>query len=186
MTSESIDKRLLTGDLKSDERNVRLLLESIGPLFSAESIDDLLGLGLTQATGLAGADRGRILLENTAGEMEVRAAHASDGHDAPLDTIGLDLYEQRVMRTGESIVGVDAEDTSKPDTPAGVCALKLLSLMATPLFFKGRTRGVLSVLTEISGKSFNQSDLAILDALGGILAVALEIRTGPGQGPATS
>jgi sigma-B regulation protein RsbU (phosphoserine phosphatase) len=168
---------LLTGDAERDRRNVRILMESVEDLYGQRSLPDLQRLALDRAIRVTGAQVGLLLLDDGAGGVAPRVARSAAGADLPLtERYSHTVVEAVWKQGGRPFMTVDALDRLAGSVGLGqsVFQLRLLSIMAVPLPVKGRNLGVLYVHSTVSAKEFGPADFAVLQALGGIVALAVE------------
>ena len=96
------------------------------------------------------------------------------GEDLPKDTPYSSSVVQRVWERGESFVTIDVANADSLEMGESIHAMQLLSVMGVPMPVQGRNIGVLYVHSTQAAKAFTPSDLAVFQALGGMLGLALE------------
>jgi sigma-B regulation protein RsbU (phosphoserine phosphatase) len=69
---------------------------------------------------------------------------------------------------------MDTADEHEASLSESIFALRLLSVMGVPMPVKGRNLGVLYVDSTAKVKEFTQSDFSVFQALGGLVALAVE------------
>ncbi|MDJ0521400.1 MAG: SpoIIE family protein phosphatase [Planctomycetota bacterium] len=164
---------ILTGNTAKDQRNVRILLESVEELYGKHELDELLSGAVDRAIRVTGAERGMLFLDGHGGTLERAVARHRTGVDLPSDSGHSDTVLHRVWGTGEPSLLLDA--AGEVDLSHSMHKLQLLSVMGVPLPAKGRNLGVLYVdSTGPVQDRFTRSDLAVFQALGGLIALAVE------------
>lgn len=161
----------LSGDPERDRRNLAIVMESVADLFGPRGLDDLMCNAVNRAILVTEAQRGILLLDDGNGPVP-HVAHDAEGRDAPLDLRYSRSAVERVWRSGEPYMTVDAAGPLK--LGQSVLDLKLLSIMVTPLKVKERMLGVLYVDSTSHAKQFTHADFAVFNALGGFIALAVD------------
>ncbi len=163
----------LTGEPEKDRRNVSILLESVEELYGPRPLDELMRRAVDRAIRVTGAERG-ILLLATGGVLDAAVVRDADGHDMPLGERYSQTVVQKVWTSGEASLTMDTADAHTTSLSESIVALRLLSVMGVPMPISGRNTGVLYVDSTARVKEFTQSDFALLKALGGLVALAVE------------
>ncbi len=120
-----------------------------------------------------GVERGLLLLTAPGGRLVPRAARnllRTDLGPAQLE-LSYSLAE-RAIATREPVVAVDAAG-ELPEHHASVHALKLRSLLAIPLFFKGETLGVVYLDDRVRTGAFGPQELSWVRLVASIASVAI-------------
>ncbi len=164
----------LTGDPEKDRRNVGILLDSVEELYGQLGLEKLMRRAVDRAIRVTGAERGILLLADEEGTLEPRVARTKEVHDLELDLRYSQTVVDRVWQSGEPSLTMDTADQHQADLSASILSLRLLSVMAVPLPIKGRTIGVLYVDSTAKVKEFTQSEFSVFQALGGLIALAVE------------
>ncbi|MDJ0522965.1 MAG: SpoIIE family protein phosphatase [Planctomycetota bacterium] len=164
----------LTGDTEKDQRNVRILLDSVEELYGPRTVADLMRSAVDRAIRVTGAERGILLLEGKDGELETAIARNADGSDLSLDELYSKTVVQQVWSSGEPKLMLDTADVHEADLTMSIVSLRLLSVMGVPMPAKGRNLGVLYVDSTAKVKEFTQSDFSVFQALGGLIALAVD------------
>jgi len=109
-----------------------------------------------------GADKGFLILTHT-DQPWVRVARNVDGDDLPDEaTAYSDSVLKAVLETGEPVIISDALRDTRFSSATSVMRLKLSSVMAAPLVFKGRTLGLLYLGNDNVVSLFSKQDLEVL------------------------
>lgn len=164
----------LTGDPEKDRRNVGILLDSVEDLYGPQGLEELMRSAVDRAIQVTGAERGMLLLEDGGETPETRVARNAQRLDLPLDERYSRTVVNKVWRTSEPSLTMDTADQHQASLADSILALRLLSVMAVPLPVKGRNIGVLYVDSTAKVKEFSQSDFSVFQALGGLIALAVE------------
>lgn len=165
---------LITGDRARDGRNVSILLESVGDLYGTLRMDELQRRIVGRALHLTGAERGLLLLESAGGALRIAVALSASGFDLPTPVAYSTTAVGLVRRQRRHLRMLSPQDESARDLGASVESLRLLSIMAFPIAVQGRLLGVLYVDSTRQSKEFNDAELAVFSALGGLAALAIE------------
>lgn len=172
--SASAQWDILTGDAEKDRRNVQILLDSVEELYGLRSLDELMRSAVDRAIRVTGAERGMLLLTDAEGVLKTRVARSSAHEDLPLDTRYSGTVVAKVSSSGEASLTMDTADEHTGSLSDSILAMRLLSVMGVPLPIKGRSLGVLYVDSTAKVKEFTQSDFSVFQALGGLIALAVE------------
>jgi len=164
----------LTGDREKDQRNVAILLESVEGFYERQGEVELIRSAVDRALLVTGAECGILLLATEEGGVEPRMVRGRADAELPLDTPYSRSVVTRVWESGEASVTLDVADAEAIDMTKSIDAMQLLSVMGVPMPVQGRNAGVLYVHSTQAARAFTPSDLSLFQALGGLLALALE------------
>lgn len=164
----------LTGDRARDQRNVDLLLGTVGELYGTGDVGTLVRRAVDRAVAVTGAERGLLLLAGAGGEPEPHTARDAKGADLPrtLPYSRTAVRDVWTTRAPKLMTGTDADQPF--DFSRSAHALKLRSILAVPLVVRDRALGVLYVDSRFATKEFTEGDRAVFEALAGLVSVALE------------
>ncbi len=166
---------LLSGNGSRDAYNIGVLLDSIRDLVETETVDELLPMVLERAVALVGADNGALFLLGSGGDLEVALVRDAEGRDLPPDAVISHKFPARALAEGRTLFLADSED---PDQQEAVTRSMveggLRSLLCTPLPGSRGPVGVLYVAGKRPVWSFEPADVAVIEALAGHGALALE------------
>lgn len=170
---------ILTGDVDHDRRNVAILFESVADLYGPQSVQDVMMRAVDRAIEVTGAERGILFLEQIRDDDEPTdiapvVVRAAGGQALDTDQRFSATVVNKVWKSQEASLTVDTADEQPTSLSASIMALRLLSVMAVPLPVKGRSVGVLYVDSTAKVKEFTQSDFSVFQALGGLIAMAVE------------
>ncbi len=163
----------LTGDPDKDRRNVGILLDSVEELYGPRSLEDLMRRAVDRAIRVTGAERGMLLLES-GGALRTAVVREAGGADLPLTERYSQTVVKKVWSSGEASLTLDTADQHHVSVSDSILALRLLSVMGVPMPIKGGSLGVLYVDSTAKVKEFSQSDFSVFQALGGLVALAVE------------
>ena len=163
------------GALATDAARVQLerILEINKRIGASSSVDEVLERALDAAIELSGAERGFILV---GGGSELRAAVARNidrerigrSHDKFSRGIA-----ERVIRTGEPIVTVDAQDDTRFRGNRSVHAMRLTSVACVPIRAPDGVLGAIYVDNRFRRGRFEERDAWILLAFADQVSIAL-------------
>ncbi len=142
-------------------------------LTTRNSLKSLLNQVLDALVLWTGVERGLLLLTAPGGKLVPRAAR----NLARTDLAGAQLelsysLAERAIATREPVVAVDAVG-ELPEHHESVHALKLRSLLAIPLFFKGETLGVVYLDDRVRTGAFGPQELTWVRLVASIASVAI-------------
>jgi transcriptional regulator with GAF, ATPase, and Fis domain len=159
--------------LPLQDRNVRLLLQTI---LSAASIQDLglfMPLAVDNVIEIAQAERGILFVPENG---ELRALVARDSTRKPLAeltgmsrTIPKQVYEQR-----KPIFLLDTESEKEAIQSQSVSLYHLRTVMCAPLRVGDRLLGVIYVDSHAKMREYSATDLAIFEGVANYLALTME------------
>jgi phosphoserine phosphatase RsbU/P len=152
---------------------VQFLLETIAEVNSTRDLEDVLTGIVTNTLALTGAERA-ILMLMEGGELRLRLARNSKGKTLDEDVTHSRWVPDEVARTGEPKIlkNVPAEELA--DLSTSIINLRLLSLLCVPLRYKDEIIGVIYADSRATTQSFDESDLAIFQAMADQAAIAIE------------
>lgn len=137
----------------------------LGPL-----LDDI----IDTAVDLSRAERAFLLLRAADDSLEIRVAR-----NIGRDTLGSEAQlsrsiAEKVARTGEVVLTVDAEQDSRFGSSESISALQLRSILAVPFRVKSRIVGTLYLDHRFRRGAFDDGAVEIVRELADIAAVAIE------------
>jgi signal transduction histidine kinase len=185
--SQSNDRRYSTGqtdelrqqiaDLSRRQAELTALYEVGKELASILDLNQLLELILDRAITLAQAERGFLVLWDEASEdFEIAVARQFEPHkrdDAEAE-ISRRLI-QNVLTQREPVITINAQDDPRFKTSESVVTYSIRSVLAVPLIFKTELIGAIYVDTRFGFRRFQDTDLALLNAMANQAAVAIHM-----------
>ena len=157
------------------ESRLRRLLRINKRLNSELRLPRLLEMVLDTVIELTDAERGFLLLEDESGELNVKAARNIDQRTLETDELALSKSIARQAATsGEPVVTIDAAGDDRFREALSVSDLHLRSVLAVPLFIKGRVAGTIYVDHRLRKGAFDQEDVRLVLDFAEQAAIALE------------
>jgi K+-sensing histidine kinase KdpD len=124
---------------------------------------------------LTGAERGFLMLRDDDGGLTPKAARNLDQQTLSSDEFKYSrTVTNHVLDGGKPILTTNAAEDPRFAGQASIVSQSLRSIMATPLWARGKVIGVAYVDSRAIAGLFSDDDLAALDALSGQAAVALD------------
>ena len=168
-----MQRSIITGNPLKDYRNIGSLMQAIVAANATLELQPLFARVLDMILKITDAERGILMLRETAAEqLVVKAARAGDGA-----TLGETLEYSRsipakVYETGHPVC---MKDVISEDLPSlSVMDLELKSVMCIPLELKDERIGVLYVDSRSALRTFSESELAFFYAMSRQLAGVIE------------
>jgi GAF domain-containing protein len=161
-----------------DEEVGRLnrLVEITGLLNSTLKLEELLGLILSSATDLLGAETSSLfLLDETSGELTAEIATGEPGEAIVKQRVpaGSGIAGWVVANDEPAIVADPREDPRFYSDIDAKTGFETRNLLAVPMRTKERVIGAIEVINRRSG-SFDDRDLGVASALAGQAAIAID------------
>jgi phosphoserine phosphatase RsbU/P len=169
-----------------DLRQIAALLEGLRALGSGRVLDDVLALVLDSAIEVGGAERGFIMLANTAGELEFKMARGRGRLTLPGSGFMTSRkIPEEVFRTGDARIVADLLDGELANVHMGTVALGIRHVLCVPLRLvryidradqagEDRRIGVLYLDSRERGSLLSNSTRTALETLATEAAVAIE------------
>lgn len=124
---------------------------------------------------ISGAERGFLMLRDDDGGLTVKAARNLDQQSLGSDDFKYSrTIVNQVLDSGESLVTTNAAEDPRFSGQASIVTQALRSIMATPLRARGNVIGVAYVDSRAIAGLFSADDLAMMDALSGQAAIAID------------
>jgi signal transduction histidine kinase len=146
-------------------------------LASTLDLNQLLELILDRAITLAQAERGFLVLwDEASGDFEIAVARQfepREGEDAEAE-ISRRLI-QNVLTQREPVITTNAQEDPRFEASESIVTYRIRSVLAIPLIFKTDLIGAIYVDTRFSLRRFQDTDLALLDAMANQAAVAIHM-----------
>ncbi len=146
-------------------------------LASTLDLEQLLGLILDRAITLVQAERGFLVLcDGTEGGFKIAVARQFEtqrGNDAEAE-ISRRLI-QNVLTRREPIITTNAQEDPRFKGSESIVTYSIRSVLAVPLIFKTDLIGAIYVDTRFGLRRFQDTDLALLDAMANQAAVAIHM-----------
>jgi len=161
--------RRYTARIETLERIQRLTQD----LNSELDLDALLERIVDAAIEITGAERGLLLLADEA-QMTVEVARHYDR--SSLDRTELQLSRgvcERVLRDGEAVIAMDAQDDERLGAYMSVAALSLKSVMCLPLLRRDVVIGAIYLDNRTTAVMFDEENLDVLETFADQAAIAI-------------
>lgn len=144
-------------------------------LSSSLDLDVVLDAVMDQVIEITGAERGFLMMGESADELSFRVARGIDRTiiEAPEFQVSRGVLA-RVADEGEPLVTDDAQRDQYLSGRESVSALNLRSIMCVPLQARGERIGLIYVDNRMHSGIFGPSDLELLQAVANTAAVAIE------------
>ena len=146
-------------------------------LASTLDLNQLLELILNRAITLARAERGFLVLwDEASGDFEIAVARQFEPQrrdDAEAE-ISRRLI-QNVLTHREPVITINAQEDPRFKGSESIVTYSIRSVLAVPLIFKTDLIGAIYVDTRIGLRHFQDTDLALLDAMANQAAVAIHM-----------
>jgi signal transduction histidine kinase len=146
-------------------------------LASTLDLNQLLELILNRAITLVQAERGFLVLwDEASGDFEIAVARQFEPHkrdDAEAE-ISRRLI-QNVLTQREPVITTNAQEDPRFKGSESIVTYSIRSVLAAPLIFKADLIGAIYVDTRFGLRRFQDTDLALLDAMANQAAVAIHM-----------
>lgn len=124
---------------------------------------------------LTGAERGFLMLRDDDGGLTPKTARNLDQQTLSSEEFKYSrTVTNQVLDSGKPILTTNAAEDPRFAGQASIVSQSLRSIMATPLWARGKVIGVAYVDSRAMAGLFNEDDLTALDALSGQAAVAID------------
>jgi serine phosphatase RsbU (regulator of sigma subunit) len=164
----------LTGDDRIDNRNVKLLLETMADLISDHDPAGLVRKIVDRAIRAVRAERCILLLKDADGGLRIAVAHDDKGRDLGEDFRYSKSLVQKALDQPECLIRSIGESDHPSDLSASVVDLKLRAVMCVRLSFKDEVLGVIFVDSRATERQFNSKDSRFFEALARAISIVLE------------
>lgn len=165
---------LLTGNPREDQASIQILLESIAEVTSGMELDDVLDRIVRKSIQVTDAERGLVLLGQSAKDLEVRVVRDNQGRRLEGALQFSTSMVARCINEGQPVKSVVRSDQEALELGQSVFDLKLRAVMCAPLVAAGRTVGAIYVDSKAQRREFTGRDLALFGALSAQIAIAVE------------
>ena len=162
-------------DALKKERGNLLRLQRINRALNSElDRERLLEIIIDSAVELTDAERGfLILMEGGKLDFAVARNFQEESIEAPEGSVSWSIAE-RVFRTGEAVVAVNASEDERFRAVSSVETLGLRSILSVPLRVHDKVVGTLYLDNRLHKNVFGEDDLHLLEAFADQAAIALE------------
>jgi signal transduction histidine kinase len=171
------DLRKGAADLEQRQEELVSLYEVGQEIVSILNLDRLLESILDRAIVLVGAERGFLVLGDSADDgFEVSVARKFDRGE--VDSAQIEISHgviRRVLASREPVVTTNAQEDPRFQTSHSIITYQIRSVLAAPMIAKEELIGAIYVDTRLSSQLFGESDLALLEAMTNQAAVAIQL-----------
>jgi K+-sensing histidine kinase KdpD len=163
--------------LSQRQEELTALYEVGKELASTLDLNQLLELILDRAITLAQAERGFLVLWDEASEdFKVAVARRFEPHKRDDDEAKIShRLIQKVLTQREPVITINAQDDPRFKGSESIVAYSIRSVLAVPLIFKIDLIGAIYMDTRLGLRQFQDTDLALLDAMANQAAVAIHM-----------
>ncbi len=158
--------------LRRDYEKLRIGHELAKALGAELDLEKLLPKILDKAFELLGADRGVILLMNSAGELVPRYVKQKDSKQ---DNIVLSkTVMNEVIAQKTAVLSSDAMMDSRFSGAHSIIMQGIRSTMTVPLLFGNEILGIMHLDSQIAANAFTEKDLQVFTGIGSQAAIAIQ------------
>jgi signal transduction histidine kinase len=164
-------------DLEQRQEELVSLYEVGQEIVSILNLDRLLESILDRAIVLVGAERGFLVLGDSA-ENGFAVAVARKFDQGEVDSAQIEISHgviRRVLASREPVVTTNAQEDPRFQTSHSIITYQIRSVLAAPMIAKEELIGAIYVDTRLSSQLFGESDLALLEAMTNQAAVAIQL-----------
>ena len=164
----------VTSPIPLQDRNVRLLIETIVNAGAAQDLDSFLSSAVDNVVEIAQAERGVLFTRRPNGEL--KSLVARDGSKKPIEKLeGMSrTIPAQVDGSGEAIYLLDTESGKDQVQSDSVSMYQLRTVMCAPLRVGERRLGVMYVDSHVKTREYSSTDLAMFEAVTNYLALTME------------
>lgn len=158
----------------ADRQLFENLLDVSRALAENRTLDPLLHYAMTVALDLFEGENGYLVLVQPDGSLDFRIRLDKDGRliEQPESRISHTLLDKVIERRKSAVIA-DAMIDPNTRTAQSVIALRLRSVMCSPLIARGEVLGAIYIENRSSQDAFNQDDLKALEYFAAQAAVAI-------------
>ncbi|MSR46894.1 MAG: GAF domain-containing protein [Planctomycetes bacterium] len=164
----------LTGDDRIDNRNVKLLLETMADLISDHDPAGLVRKIVDRAIKAVHAERCILLLRDGESNLQVAVALDDQGRDLGAKFRYSKSLAQKALKQSECLIRSIGEGDGPSDLSASIVDLKLRAVMCVRLSFKDEITGVIYVDSRATARTFTNKDSRFFEALARAISIVLE------------
>ncbi len=157
-----------------NSKNLEAILSIIKTINRSLILDDVLELVLQNAIETAKADRGFIVLRNSAGDLEYKLGMNNKGNSLPESLFEISTtVVQDVFNTGQSIFLEGAQSDTNYDQSKSILKLDLQTILCAPLIIGDKKIGVIYVDSKSLQKIKAREITDTFEILAGQAAIAI-------------
>ncbi len=161
----------VTGDRAKDTDRIRMLVDSLQEVSTADDPTTLLDAMVDRAVKTVGAERGLLFVADEEGRPVLRVGRDAKGNDLPRSVAFSTQVVTSVFGGGDSICQ-KTDDSGDFDPSQSMLNLAIRAVMCVPLMAQEERLGVMYVDQRASTLSFDKADLRFFQAFADIMAIA--------------
>jgi len=155
-----------------DHEHLRSLYQITLAMNSSLDFDEVLNTVMDSMMHVTRAQRGFLMVAEDDGSLHTQVARALDGNPAE-ESYSTSIVNQ-VVQTRQPLLTNNAQFDTRFKVGESIIARGLRAILCAPMMAQERLVGVVYVDTSIRTGTFRTSDLALLNAVAGQAAVAIE------------
>lgn len=150
------------------------LFEVSKAICSSAELPSILDTIMDAVIDLTKAERGYLVLLDESGQQTVKAARNRDKDSIQsMEFAYSSSVVSEVLQTGKAVMTSNAQTDPRFSQQRSVVMFRLTSIMAAPLFIRGKAVGVLYVDNRVFAGQFTTQKLEILEAFASQAAIAI-------------
>jgi sigma-B regulation protein RsbU (phosphoserine phosphatase) len=157
------------------DEHLHLLYHLNQTISSTLDLDEVLNQVMDQVISTIKAERGFVILQDSKGSLDFRAARGLDQRD--IEDPQLEVSHgviNKVLTENKPILTLDAQDEEGLKDRESVMDLNLKAVLCAPLLTKGKTLGAIYLENRKIVGAFSKSDLELLNTIAGNAAMAID------------
>lgn len=155
-----------------DHEHLRTLYQITRAMNSSLDFDEVLNTVMDSMMHVTRAQRGFLMVAEDDGSLHTQVARALDGNPAE-ESYSTSIVNQ-VVQTRQPLLTNNAQFDTRFKVGESIIARGLRAILCAPMMVQERLVGVVYVDTSIRTGTFRTSDLALLNAVAGQAAAAIE------------
>lgn len=157
---------------KIDREHLLSLYEITRAMNASLNFDEVLNIVLDSMMAVTRAQRGFLVIADENENLRIQVARSQEGNPAE-ESYSTTIVNQ-VVATRESLLTNNAQFDTRYKAGQSIVMKGLRAILCAPMMVKRRLVGVVYLDTSIRTGSFTEADLALLNAVAGQAAIALE------------
>ena len=154
--------------------DLKAVLEISVAINSSFVLEEILQVVMQKAVELLSAERGFIMLLDSAGKLQFKSAHNIRKEDTSDEYFKIsNSIADRVAQSGKPVYASDAQEDERYSSQKSVVELHLRSIMCVPLKIKNNVIGVIYLDNSSQAKLFLKSDLYLFELFAQQAAIAI-------------
>jgi sigma-B regulation protein RsbU (phosphoserine phosphatase) len=157
---------------KIDREHLLSLYEITRAMNASLNFDEVLNIVLDSMMAVTRAQRGFLVIADEDENLRIQVARSQEGDPAE-ESYSTTIVNQ-VVATREALLTNNAQFDTRYKAGQSIVMKGLRAILCAPMIVKRRLVGVVYLDTSIRTGSFTEADLALLNAVAGQAAIALE------------